>query len=93
MSEKPIILRPDGRLGVSTEMLASLSLCDVALLMASLWDEMLTEQASEILTDASGVALGGGLGMMPVACLGEYDDGLSDQLGRFLFGTEGEMLT
>lgn len=69
-----------------------LSLCDISLFMASMFEELLTDQNAEMLSDSAGFPLGASLGLLPEACQAEYDNGLSDQFGAYLFGTEGEML-
>lgn len=96
MIRRPLVLK-DGKKtelpqGDKVPGLSTLSLCDISLFSAGLFEALLTNQFAEILTDQHGFPLGLDFPMMPKACLAEYDNGLSDQNAKYLFGTEGEML-
>lgn len=96
MIRRPIILK-DGKktelpIGDKVPGLSTIELCDISLFTAGLFESYLTNQFAEILTDQHGFPLGLEFPMMPKACLDEYGNGLSDQFGKYLFGSEGEML-
>lgn len=96
MIRRPLVLK-DGKktelpYGDSVPGLTTLGLCDIALFTAGLFEALLVNQPSEILTDQHGFPLGEPFPMMPAACTSEYDSGLADQFSKYLFGSEGEML-
>lgn len=67
------------------------NLCDLALFTVGLVSSLLVNQYNDVLTDSFGFALGKEFGMIPKTCLDEYNSGLSDADGNWLYGN-GEML-
>lgn len=94
MSIKKVLTLQDGKKTlIDINEGGGLSLCDVSLFVTALWENLLLDQNTEFLSDQHGFPLGYSLGLLPEACLDEYNNGLTDQFGFYLFGTEGEMLT
>jgi hypothetical protein len=94
MNIKKVLTLQDGKKTlINIQEGGGLSLCDVSLFMVSLLENLLLDQNNEFLSDQHGFPLGDTLGLLPQACAAEYDNGLIDQFGLYLFGTEGELLT
>lgn len=94
--QKPLVLI-DGKIsqlpnGDKVPGISTIGLCDIAVFTAGLFEAYLVNGNNEILTDQHGFPLGEYFPMMPKQCVLEYDNGLSDQFGKFIFGSEGEIL-